>query len=38
VSTILEFHWLKLKTTTFSGDFKILFNELPARTVAFITW
>ena len=35
VSTILEFHWLKLKTTTFSGDFKILFHELSATTVAF---
>ena len=36
VSTIMEFHWLKLKTTTFSGDFKILFDELAALTVAFI--
>ena len=38
VATILEFHWLKLKTTSLSGDFEIIFDELAARTVAFITW
>ena len=36
IATILEFHWLKLKTTSLSGDFEILFDELSATTVAFI--